>query len=91
MNKADLVNLIAARTELKKQDIHQMINAFVDIVIELVSSGRGIKLLGFGRFDRVKIKARMGRNPRTQEPLQLPERNGVRFLAGKAFKNALKQ
>lgn len=89
MNKSDLVNLIAARTELKKHDINQVINSLVDIIIESVTAGKSIKIIGFGKFDRITRKARVGMNPHAGERINLPEKKAVRFSAGKPFKDAL--
>jgi len=51
--------------------------------------GKEISLIGFGNFSISKVAARSGRNPKTQEPLQIPAYNQPKFKAGQKLKNAV--
>ena len=51
MNKADLVNLVAARTELTKTDVSLVIDAAIDTIIDSVVEGKKVSILGFGSFE----------------------------------------
>ena len=90
MNKADLVNLVAARTELNKGELHKALSAAFDVIIEQVASGRKVMVLGFGSFEPRQRTARMGKNPKTGESIMIPEKRVPVFLAGKGFKDAVR-
>ena len=51
MNKADLVNLVAARTELTKTDVSLVVDAAIDTIIDSVVEGKKVSILGFGSFE----------------------------------------
>ena len=53
MNKADLVNLVAARTELTKTDVSLVVDAAIDTIIDSVVEGKKVSILGFGSFEPV--------------------------------------
>ena len=67
MNKADLVNLVAARTELTKTDVSLVVDAAIDTIIDSVVEGKKVSILGFGSFEPRDRSARQGLNPKTGE------------------------
>lgn len=72
-----------------KEQTKIIIDTFKDTVIELVSEGHDIRLVGFGSFLVKHRKATTGRNPRTKEEVQIPASTSVGFKPGKEFKNKL--
>ena len=65
MNKADLVNLVAARTELTKTDVSLVVDAAIETIVDSVVEGKKVSLLGFGSFEPRDRSARQGLNPKT--------------------------
>jgi DNA-binding protein HU-beta len=87
MNKADLVNLVAARTELTKTDVSQVVDAAIETIIDSVVEGKKVSILGFGSFESRERSARQGLNPKTGEKIAIPAKKVPAFTAGKLFKD----
>ena len=62
MNKADLVNLVAARTELTKTDVSLVVDAAIETIVDSVVEGKKVSLLGFGSFEPRDRSARQRLN-----------------------------
>ena len=86
MNKAQLVEKIAAETKLTKAQTEQVLDQTLETIKKVVSKGDDVKLVGFGTFSRGKRKARTGRNPQTGAAITIPACKVPRFKAGKEFK-----
>lgn len=82
MNKSELVNAIACRTGKSKKDIKRILDVFMDITGDTLADGEIVRLIGFGTFSVVKLPARIGRNPRTGEKINIKARRKVKFKAG---------
>ncbi len=89
MNKAELVAAIAAKAELTKKDAEKALKAFEEVVTEELIKDEKVQLVGFGTFDVAQRAAREGRNPQTNEPMQIKASKAPRFKAGKALKDAI--
>lgn len=89
MNKTELVAAIAEKTSLSKNDSEKAVNAFTSIVTEELEKKGNVQLIGFGTFDTVDKPARSGRNPKTNEIIQIKAHSSVRFKAGKKFKDVV--
>ena len=87
MNKADLVNLVAARTELTKTEVAQVVDTLIDTIIESVVDGKTVSILGFGSFEPRDRSARQGLNPKTGEKIKIEAKRVPAFTAGKLFKD----
>ena len=72
MNKADLVNLVAARTELTKTDVSLVVDAAIETIVDSVVEGKKVSILGFGSFEPRDRSARQGLNPKTGEKIAIP-------------------
>jgi DNA-binding protein HU-beta len=90
MNKQELINGIAARTELTKKDVTTVVEGFLSEVTEALESGDKVQLIGFGTFETRKRSARKGRNPQTGAEIDIPETKVPAFKAGKKLKDAVK-
>ncbi len=89
MNKSELVQQIADRTDLSKAQATAALNAMVDAIAEALGKGETVALVGFGTFKVSERAKRTGRNPQTGETLVVPAAKVPRFSAGKALKDAV--
>lgn len=87
MNKADLVNLVAVRTELTKTEVSKVVDAAIDTIVDSVVEGKKVSILGFGSFEARERSARQGLNPKTGEKIKIPAKRVPAFTAGKQFKD----
>ncbi|MDJ0626275.1 MAG: HU family DNA-binding protein [Candidatus Caenarcaniphilales bacterium] len=83
MNKSELIDAIAELSDLTKKDSEKSLNATLDAIYKSLSKGEEVSIANFGSFKVKKRKARKGRNPRTGEEMEIPEKNVVSFSAGK--------
>ena len=72
MNKTELVALVAEKSGLTKKDAEAALTATLDAVIEAVTNGEKVQLVGFGTFEPRKRAARNGRNPQTGKEIKIP-------------------
>jgi len=91
MNKKDLVEVVAKKGNLTKKESEQIITIILETIIETVSEGEKVALVGFGSFVARERKAREGRNPKTGEKLFIPSTIVPTFLVGKFFKDRVKK
>ena len=87
MNKKELIDAIAAKAELNKQDAAKFVKAFEESVSDALQAGDKVQLVGFGTFSVVKRAARTGRNPRTGASIKIPAAYAPAFKPGKALKD----
>lgn len=86
MNKRDIVRCISARTGLTVKDSDKAVSAFLEEVIDTVTDGEKVTLVGFGTFDVRKRKEREGRNPQSGESMTIPAATVPHFSPGTVFK-----
>ena len=89
MNKAELVAVVAEKTALSKKDSEKAVNAAFEAITEALVAGDKVQLVGFGSFETKERNARIGRNPRTKEEIEIPASRVPAFKAGKALKDAV--
>ena len=89
MNKSEFIDAVAEAAGLTKADAGKAIVGVVSTVTDTLKKGDSITLVGFGTFETRHRKARVGRNPRTGEALQIAASNIPSFKAGKALKDAV--
>ena len=87
MNKAELVQAMAAKTSQSKAATQAALEAFVAVVTEELKKGEKIQLVGFGTFEVSKRAAREGRNPQTGKTMKIKASKAPKFKAGKALKD----
>ena len=91
MNKANLIDRIAAEAAVSKKDAENMIDAFVKITINELKAGNEVSITGFGTFLSRTRHARGGVNPQNPtERIQIPEVRVAKFKTGKTLKDAMK-
>ncbi len=89
MNKVELIAQIAEKSGLSKKDAEKALAATVDTITEAVSNGDKVQLVGFGSFEVKQREARVGRNPKTKEAIEIPAARVPVFKAGRALKDAV--
>lgn len=89
MNKAELINAVAEKAALSKKDSEAAVNAALDAIAGALTEGEKVQLVGFGSFEVKKREARVGRNPKTKEEIQIPASKVPVFKAGKALKDSV--
>ena len=89
MNKAELINAVAAAADVSKKDAEAVITASVETITAALKEGEKVQLVGFGSFEVKKRAARTGRNPKTKEAIEIPASAVPVFKAGKALKDAV--
>jgi len=82
MKKSDLVDSIASKGGLQKAQIQTIVDHVFELIAEGLAANEKIDLRGFGTFSVKESKARVGRNPRTGEPINIPARKVPGFKAG---------
>lgn len=87
MNKGELVDAIADKAGVTKKQADAVLTAALEAIIEAVASGDKVTLVGFGSFDPRDRAAREGRNPKTNEKMEIPATRVPGFSAGKAFRD----
>ena len=86
MNKKQLVNKIATSLNQSKADAERTFDTITEIILGCLKSDEAVKIAGFGTYKVAKRKARIGRNPRTGEQIQIAASQKVKFLPAKALK-----
>ncbi len=89
MNKAELIETVAAEAGLTKSDAAGAVDAVFSTITQALAGGNAVTLVGFGTFAVTDRAARTGRNPRTGEAITIPASKNPKFKAGKALKDAL--
>ena len=99
MNKAELVEAVAKKTDMTKRDAGLAVDATLEAIKKATKKQNvrklmntvegGVSLAGFGSFNVSSRKARMGRNPKTGEAIKIKASKTVRFRPGKDYKSSL--
>lgn len=85
MNKGDIVEAVAAKTELPKTTVTEVLNLTIDMIAKTAKK-ENVVLLGLGTFKPVKRKARTGVNPATGEKIKIKAYKTVKFSPAAAIK-----
>ena len=86
MNKAELIDAVAGRGDVSKREVTEIVDAFVEEIKKAVVRGDKVAISGFGIFESQDRKARLGRNPRTGETVQIKATKLPKFRTGAEFK-----
>ena len=89
MNKTELIAAVAEKAGLTKKDAERVVNATVDAITESLVKGDKVQLSGFGIFEAKTRDARVGRNPRTKQTIQIPATRLPVFKASKTLKDSV--
>jgi integration host factor subunit beta len=90
MIRSELIQKIAEENpHLYQRDVEKIVNAIFEEIIEALADGDRVELRGFGAFSVKQRDARVGRNPRTGESVQVDEKHVPFFKAGKLLRDRL--
>ena len=89
MNKTELVAMVAEKSGITKKDAERVVSATFDMIIAELMKGEKVQISGFGSFEVKEREARVGRNPRTKEAIDIPASKAPIFKASKALKDAV--
>lgn len=90
MNKSELVDLVAEKSEMSKKDSEKAVKAVLDSITDSLVKGDKVQLVGFGTFEVRSRKEREGRNPATGEKIKIKALKVPAFKPGKALKEKVK-
>jgi len=88
LNKKNIVDHIASTHDISSEKSQQIVETFLDTIIEAVVNGKIVRLTGFGAFDAYMSKPRNGVNPKTTEKIEIPSKQRFRFKAYDSFKKS---
>lgn len=89
MNKNELIEGIAQKTDSTKAQTERIVRAMLETISETLQKGESIVLPGFGTFEVRERGERMGRNPKTGEELKIAATKVAAFKAGATLKAAV--
>ena len=89
MNKTEIIAAVAEKAQMTKKDAERVINATFETITAGLAKGDKVAVSGFGNFEVKAREARVGRNPRTKETIQIPASKQPAFKAAKALKDAV--
>ncbi len=89
MNKSELIAAVSAHTGMSKKDAEIAVNATFDTITATLVSEEKVQLAGFGSFEVKTRQARVGRNPRTNEAMEIPAAKSPIFKPSKMLKDAV--
>ena len=89
MNKTELIAAVAEKTGMTKKDAERVVNATFETVTQALAKGDKVAVSGFGNFEVKAREARVGRNPRTKETIQIPATKVPVFKASKALRDTV--
>lgn len=90
MTKDQLIDKIVAKCGCSKKNIAEFLDNFEDVIIQALTKGDSVRLVGFGTFSVAKRAARMGVNPKTGEKIKISATTVPKFKAGRVLKDAVK-
>jgi DNA-binding protein HU-beta len=95
MNKSELVQELASKTDMTRADAQRSVDALFNpkdgVLTRALKKGDRVQITGFGTFETRKRKARTGRNPRTGKEIKIGPTVSPSFRPGKALKDAVKK
>jgi DNA-binding protein HU-beta len=89
LTKIDFIKLIAQKSELTRKDAAKFLVAFKEAIVETMSKGSDVALVGFGTFCVVDRAARKAMNFKTKAVINIPASKGIKFKPGKSLKDAV--
>ena len=89
MNKQELISAAAEKTGFSKKDTEATVTAVLETIISALEDNEKVQLVGFGSFEVKERAARIGRNPKTEEAIEIPASKAPVFKPSKALKDVL--
>jgi len=89
MNKAELVEEVAAEVGLTKKDVNNVLDVMTSAITDSLARGEKVTLVGFGTFLVQSRKARRGVNPQTGDKIEIAAKDVPKFRPGRALREAV--
>jgi len=89
ITKKELIDRIADLTSQRRVQVKKVVQQFLDLVVEELGKGNRLEFRDFGVFETKLRKARKAQNPKTLEPVAVPEKRTVKFKVGRLMKQRL--
>ena len=89
MNKTELVAIVAEKSGLTKKDAERVVSATFETITAHIMKGEKVQISGFGIFEVKEREARVGRNPRTKEAIEIPASKVPAFKASKTLRDTV--
>ncbi|MBV8547853.1 MAG: HU family DNA-binding protein [Alphaproteobacteria bacterium] len=89
MNRNELVDAVAGKTDMKKSEAGKAVDAVFDAITDTLRAGGEVRLVGFGTFSVASRAASEGRNPRTGEKIKIAASKQPKFKPGKGLRDQL--
>jgi DNA-binding protein HU-beta len=89
MNKSELIDAVASKSDFTKKDSATAVSAVIDSITEALIKGDKVQLVGFGTFEVRNRSARTGLNPQTKQAIKIPATKVPAFKAGKSLKDVV--
>ena len=89
ITKKELIDRIADRTQQRRVQVKRVVQQFMEEVIAELGQGNRLEFRDFGVFETKVRKARRAQNPKTLEPVSVPEKRTVKFKVGRMMKQKL--
>ena len=90
MNKPEFIASVSEKTGMSRKDTERVVNAALDTIAAALVNGEKVQFSGFGIFETKDRKARVGRDPHTKEPMDIPATRVPSFKPSKVLKDAVK-
>jgi integration host factor subunit beta len=87
--KKDLIERVAAETDISRTDVRRAVQSFLDHVIAELARGNRLEFRDFGVFEIRERAGRVAQNPKTLERVAVPPRKSVRFKVGRLMQQSL--
>jgi integration host factor subunit alpha len=91
MTKADIVNIVFEKVGLPKNETQDIVEAVFDTIKQTLAVGESIKISGFGTFNVRKKSARIGRNPKTKQEVEITPRRVITFKTSDHLKEIIEK
>ena len=89
MNKTELIAVVAEKSGITKKDAERVVSATFETITAQLKAGEKVQISGFSIFEVKEREARVGRNPRTKESIQIPASKAPAFKASKTLKDTV--
>ena len=89
MNKNDLISVVAVKSGQSRATAALVVDAAFSSIVDALSQGEDVRIIGFGTFSVAHRAASKGRNPRTNEVIDVPASKQPKFKPGRPLKDAV--
>lgn len=89
ITKKELIDRISEQTKQRRVQVKRVVQQFLDEIVNELGKGNRLEFRDFGVFETKLRKARRAQNPKTLEPVEVPEKRTVKFKVGRLMKQRL--